>query len=64
MTGRFAAGQRGCDVRIADRVEPQLDQIGIGDRVAFRAQLGRRGGLDGDAQERLGHKKSLFNRVG
>ena len=58
-----APGERAGDVRIADRVEPQLDQIGVGDRVALLAQLGRRGGGDGDAKQWFRHKKSLFNRV-
>ncbi len=64
MTGRLTTGERTRDVRIADRVEPQLDQIGVGDRVAFRAQLGRRGGVTVTHRSGCGHKKSLFNRVG
>ena len=50
-----AAGERAGDVRIADRVEPQLDQVGVGDRVAPAAQFGRRRRGDGHAEQRCRH---------
>ena len=52
-TGQAAAGQRAGDVRVADRVEPQLDQVGAGDRVAPAAQLGHRRRGHGHAQAGL-----------
>ena len=45
------AGERRGDVRIAHMVEPQLDEIRSGDRVAALPQLGRCGRRDGDAQK-------------
>src|SRR2546429_565423 len=36
-----ASCERASHVRIADRIEPQLDQVRIGDRVAVLAQLRR-----------------------
>ncbi len=54
--------ERAGDVGIADRIEPQLDEIRVLHGVAALAQFGRRGAGDGYAEQRFGHKKSLFNR--
>jgi hypothetical protein len=58
--GRLPARERACSVRIADRVEAQLDQVGADDVVALASQFGRRVGRHRHTE--FGHKKSLFNR--
>ena len=73
MTGRAPAGERAGDVGIADRVEPQLDEVGVGrPRRARCAQLRHRRRGHGDTEQRWSlvikpstwhsQKKSLFNR--
>ena len=66
MTGVLPSRQRGRDVRVGHRIEPQLDQIGArqGSGVAAPAQLRRRGCGRDDDEKWSGHKKSLFNRYG
>jgi hypothetical protein len=54
--------ERAGDVRIADRIEPELDEICVLHGVAALAKFGRRGACDGYAKQGFGHKKSLFNR--
>ena len=39
------AGERAGDVRVADRVEPQLDEVGVAHGVALAAQFRRRGAV-------------------
>ena len=62
--GTAPAGQRAGDVRVADRVEAELDQIGVGDLVAAAAQLGHGRRCHGYTEQWLRHqadtKKSLF----
>jgi len=50
-----AARERRGRGRVANRVEPHLDQIGVGDGVALLAQFAGRFARHGDAQHRLGH---------
>jgi hypothetical protein len=50
-----APGQRAGRARIADRVEAQLDQIGVRDGVALLTQLGRRSASDGHTEQRFRH---------
>ncbi len=63
-----AARERASHVRIADRVEAQLDQVGVGDGVAPPAQFGRRRRGHGDAEKRSSHvtgpKKKPLQPVG
>jgi len=49
------SGECAGDARIADRVEPELDQVRVCDGVTPLAQLGRRRGRRGDTELRLGH---------
>jgi hypothetical protein len=49
-----AVGNGAGDVRIAHRVEAELDEVGLGDGVAPPAQFSRRGGGHGDAEKRSG----------
>ena len=60
--GPRPAGKRGRGVRVAHRVEPQLDQIGVGDRVPFPAQLGRRLGRHRCTQLRSRHSCQFATR--
>ncbi len=48
ITGRRRPASAPATSGIADRVEPQLDQVGVGHRVAPPAQLRHRGRGDGD----------------
>ena len=50
------AGQRAGHVRIADRIETQLDQVGTDDLVALAAELGHRWRGHGDAEQCVSHK--------
>ena len=52
-----AIGERAGDRRIAHGVEAQLDEIGVAHFVAAAAQFGRRGGRNGDAEQRSRHRK-------
>jgi hypothetical protein len=51
-------------IRIANRVEPKLDEIRVIRLIRVPTQFCRRGGRHGDAKSWCEHKKSLFNRVG
>ena len=65
-----AARERAGDARILDRIETQLDQIGVSHQVPLAAEVRRRRGRHGYAETRPRHvsitdqKKSLFNRGG
>ena len=68
ITGRAPAGQRAGDVRIADRVEPQLDEIGVARRASRRRRSSAVVGAVTVTQSSWCRrhvnttKKSLFNR--
>jgi hypothetical protein len=53
--GTGTSGQRAGDIRVGDRVEAQLHQVGVASRLfAPLAKIRERRGADGHAQ--LGHK--------
>src|SRR6267142_4217480 len=63
--GAATSGEGAGDVRIGDRVETQLDQVGVCHLVALLTELGRRRRGHGYTKARFCHRpktKSPFNR--